>query len=95
MLVHPTPMPFDAIGEGTLAVALFDVHYTGKASHAGVAPEQGINVADAMTIAQVASSFPQQFASAASSPMGARLPISFRAIRLPAITCARQRSTNS
>jgi metal-dependent amidase/aminoacylase/carboxypeptidase family protein len=54
MLVHPTPMPFDAIGEGTLAVALFDVHYTGKASCAGVAPEQGINVADAMTIAQVA-----------------------------------------
>jgi amidohydrolase len=54
MLVHPTPMPFDAIGEGTLAVALFDVHYTGKASHAGVAPEQGINAADAMTIAQVA-----------------------------------------
>jgi len=26
MLVHPTPMPFDAIGEGTLAVAVFDVH---------------------------------------------------------------------
>src|SRR5947209_17028969 len=55
MLVHPNPMPFDAIGEGTLAVALFDVHYTGKASHAGVAPEQGINAADAMTIAQVAN----------------------------------------
>ncbi|HEU5374653.1 MAG TPA: M20 family metallopeptidase [Ktedonobacteraceae bacterium] len=54
MLVHPTPMPFDAVGGSTLAVALFDVHYTGKASHAGVAPEQGINAADAMTIAQVA-----------------------------------------
>lgn len=54
MLVHPTPMPFDAIGAGTLAVALFDVHYTGKASHAGAAPEQGINAADALTIAQVA-----------------------------------------
>src|SRR5690348_12560811 len=54
MLVHPTPMPFDAIGESTLAVALFDVHYTGKASHAGAAPEQGINAADAMTVAQVA-----------------------------------------
>src|SRR6202035_380423 len=35
MLVHPNPMPFDDIGEVTLAVALFDVHYTGKASHAG------------------------------------------------------------
>jgi amidohydrolase len=54
MLVHPNPMPFDDIGEVTLAVALFDVHYTGKASHAGAAPEQGINAADAMTIAQVA-----------------------------------------
>lgn len=54
MLVHPTPMPFDAVGGSTLAVALFDAHYTGKASHAGVAPEQGINAADAMTIAQVA-----------------------------------------
>jgi amidohydrolase len=54
MLVHPTPMPYDAIGESTLAVALFDIHYTGKASHAGAAPEQGINAADAMTVAQVA-----------------------------------------
>jgi hypothetical protein len=40
MLVHPTPMPFDAIGEGTLAVAVFDVHYTGKASHAGAPPSR-------------------------------------------------------
>ena len=54
MLVHPNPMPFDAIDEGMLAAALFDVYYTGKASHAGVAPEHGINAADAMTIAQVA-----------------------------------------
>jgi len=54
MLVHPYPMPFDDIGEVTLATARFDVHYTGKASHAGAAPEQGINAADAITIAQVA-----------------------------------------
>src|SRR5215472_8340364 len=27
MLVHPSPTHFDAIGEGTLAVALFEVHY--------------------------------------------------------------------
>ena len=54
MLVHPYPMPFDDIGEVTLATARFDVHYTGKASHAGAAPEQGINAADAMTVAQVA-----------------------------------------
>jgi amidohydrolase len=54
MLVHPYPMPFDDIGEVTLAGALFDVHYTGKAAHAGAAPEQGINAADALTIAQVA-----------------------------------------
>jgi amidohydrolase len=54
MLVHPYPMPFDDIGEVTLASARFDVHYTGKASHAGAAPEQGINAADAVTVAQVA-----------------------------------------
>jgi amidohydrolase len=54
MLVHPYPMPFDDIGEVTLASVHFEVHYTGKASHAGAAPEQGINAADAMTIAQVA-----------------------------------------
>ncbi len=54
MLVHPYPMPFDDIGEVTLSSARFDVHYTGKASHAGAAPEQGINAADAMTVAQVA-----------------------------------------
>src|SRR2546430_4015232 len=54
MLVHPYPMPFDDIGEVTLATARFDVHYTGKASHAGAAPEQGINAADAITVAQVA-----------------------------------------
>src|SRR5947208_2286110 len=51
---HPYPMPFDDIGEVTLATARFDVHYTGKASHAGTAPEQGINAADAITVAQVA-----------------------------------------
>src|SRR6267143_4153773 len=28
MLVHPYPMPFDDIGEVTLATARFDVHYT-------------------------------------------------------------------
>lgn len=54
MLVHPYPKPFDDIGEVTLASARFDVHYTGKASHAGAAPEQGINAADALTVAQVA-----------------------------------------
>jgi hypothetical protein len=27
MVVHPNPMPFDDIGEVTLAVALFDVHF--------------------------------------------------------------------
>src|SRR6266550_1247762 len=40
MLVHPHPMPFDDIGEVTLAVARFDVHYTGKASHAGPPPSK-------------------------------------------------------
>jgi metal-dependent amidase/aminoacylase/carboxypeptidase family protein len=37
-----------------LAVSHFDVHYHGKAAHASAWPEQGINAADAITVAQTA-----------------------------------------
>jgi amidohydrolase len=52
MMVHPAPM--ETIGMPWLAVSHFDVHYHGKAAHASAWPEQGINAADALTIAQVA-----------------------------------------
>jgi amidohydrolase len=52
MMVHPAPM--DVAEPPVIAVSHFDVHYTGKASHASSYPEIGINAADALTIAQVA-----------------------------------------
>jgi amidohydrolase len=52
MMVHPSPheqwtMP-------CLAISHLDVRYHGKAAHASSYPEQGINAADAITIAQTA-----------------------------------------
>ena len=52
MMVHPSPI--ETIGSPWLAVSHFDVHYHGKAAHASAWPEQGINAADALTVAQVA-----------------------------------------
>ena len=52
MMVHPssteTPIP-DIIASSRL-----EVRYTGRSAHAAMAPEMGINAADAMTIAQTA-----------------------------------------
>ena len=50
MMVHPAP--FDVVTPKIIAAFMFDVNYTGKASHASAFPERGINAADAMTIAQ-------------------------------------------
>ncbi len=52
MMVHPAP--FDAVMPKIIAASMFDVHYTGKEAHASAFPEQGINAADALTIAQTA-----------------------------------------
>jgi amidohydrolase len=52
MMVHPAPT--DVAEPPVIAVSHFDVHYTGKASHASSYPEVGINAADALTVAQVA-----------------------------------------
>ena len=51
MMVHPAPAEGDAFP--TLAVHHCDVHYTGKTAHASMAPQLGINAADAITVAQV------------------------------------------
>jgi amidohydrolase len=50
MMVHPAPL--DVAEYPMIAASMFDVHYTGKASHASAFPELGINAADALTIAQ-------------------------------------------
>jgi amidohydrolase len=51
MMVHPAPTELPAMP--CLAVSHLDVHYTGKEAHASAWPEQGINGADALTVAQV------------------------------------------
>ncbi len=52
MMVHPAPA--DVAEPPIIAVQHFDVFYTGKEAHASSYPEQGINAADALTVAQVA-----------------------------------------
>lgn len=52
MMVHPAP--FDMLHAKIIAASMFDVHCTGKESHASAFPELGVNAADALTIAQTA-----------------------------------------
>jgi amidohydrolase len=52
MMVHPAP--FDMLRSKIIAASMFEVQYTGKASHASAFPELGINAADALTVAQTA-----------------------------------------
>src|SRR4051794_32599305 len=51
MMVHPSPTEMPTMP--CLAVTHLDVHYHGKEAHASAWPEQGINAADALTVAQV------------------------------------------
>jgi len=52
LMIHPTPM--EDLYPRVSAVAHMRVQYTGRESHAAIAPELGINAADAFTVAQVA-----------------------------------------
>lgn len=61
LMVHPAPGELDRMP--CLAVDHFDVRYTGKEAHAAGFPDQGINAADAVTIAQVAIGLLRQHAS--------------------------------
>jgi amidohydrolase len=51
MMVHPAPYEMSSMG--CLAVSHVQVRYTGKEAHASAHPEDGINAADALTVAQV------------------------------------------
>ena len=51
-MVHPTP--WDLVEPELISSRRFEVEYTGKGAHAAMAPEVGINAADALTLAQVA-----------------------------------------
>jgi amidohydrolase len=52
MMVHPAP--YDAVAMPCLAVRHFGVRYHGRSAHASASPQDGINAADAFTVAQVA-----------------------------------------
>jgi amidohydrolase len=52
MMVHPFPYERDRMA--CLAVSHLRVEYTGREAHASAHPEDGINAADALTVAQVA-----------------------------------------
>ena len=52
MMVHPWPTEW--LTGTCLAVAHFDVAYTGREAHASAAPWEGVNAQDALTVAQVA-----------------------------------------
>src|SRR5579863_5298981 len=52
MMVHPAP--FDMLRAKIIAASMFEVHCTGKESHASAFPELGVNAADTLTIAQTA-----------------------------------------
>ena len=51
MMVHPSPTEADRMH--CLSVSHFDVTYRGKTAHASAFPQDGINAADAITMAQV------------------------------------------
>ncbi len=51
MMIHPAPADADRMH--CLAVSHFDVRYTGRTAHASAFPQDGINAADAITVAQV------------------------------------------
>jgi len=52
MMVHPAPA--DNLTPSIIAASMFEVEYTGKEAHASAFPEEGINAADALTVAQTA-----------------------------------------
>lgn len=51
-MVHPGPV--DVAEARPYAVSHVDITYTGKTAHAAAFPEEGVNAADAFTVAQVA-----------------------------------------
>ena len=52
MMVHPAP--FDVVAPLVVAIEWLEVSYAGKEAHASAFPEQGVNAADALVVAQVA-----------------------------------------
>ena len=87
MMVHPAP--FDSAEPAMIAFQQFDVHYHGKAAHASAFPEQGINAADAITIAQTAIGLLRQHIHQTDRIHGIVLRGGEAPNVVPAHTCAR------
>jgi amidohydrolase len=58
VMLHPGPV--DIAAARSLALSEVEVSYTGRESHAAVAPYLGLNAADAVTVAQVAIGLARQ-----------------------------------
>lgn len=52
MMVHAAPE--DSVGASSLAIGAWDIEYRGTPAHAAVAPWEGVNALDAMTLAHTA-----------------------------------------
>ncbi|MFF2812219.1 amidohydrolase [Streptomyces sp. NPDC058000] len=52
MMVHAAPE--DSVGASSLAIGAWDVTYLGRPSHAALAPWEGVNALDALTVAHTA-----------------------------------------
>ncbi|WP_274709422.1 amidohydrolase [Streptomyces tubbatahanensis] len=52
MMVHAAPA--DTVGASSLAIGAWDVTFHGRPAHAALAPWEGVNALDAMTVAQTA-----------------------------------------
>ncbi|WP_329166388.1 amidohydrolase [Streptomyces sp. NBC_01267] len=52
MMVHAAP--YDSVGSSSLAIGAWDITYRGAPAHAAVAPWEGVNALDAMTLAHTA-----------------------------------------
>jgi amidohydrolase len=87
MMVHPAPM--DIADPAMIAFQQFDVHYHGKAAHASAFPEQGINAADALTVAQTAIGLLRQHLRPTDRVHGITLRGGEAPNVVPAHTCAR------
>jgi len=87
MMVHPAPV--DVMAPPVIALAQFEVRYTGKASHASAFPEHGVNAADALTVAQTAIGLLRQHIRSTDRIHGIVTRGGEAANIVPAHTCAR------
>ncbi len=86
MMVHPGPI--DGLRPRVSAVAHFEVHAEGHASHAAAAPQRGVNAADAITIGQVAIGLLRQHIRATDQIHGIVIDGGDAANIVPAHACA-------